>query len=549
MNVKICPPYGPLNARICVIGEAPAESELMHSPPRPFVGTDGHKLKTLLKDAGIDPDSVRYDNVMQTLPPGACRTTKDYNPALFRTIELVEGVFKLRDRLEQLRNVNVYVPLGNYATYALTGLGRVKPALRKYFIESGLFQKPETTAEIGISKLRGSVYEFNGRKVIPTLHPGALRHSPHTRHPETAVRMDWDFIRVQSKFSEIEKRPLVIYDPEEYPKIPGMLAHPKRPLAIDIETWSGNIDCVGFAWSERDAIVLPTYNVETRKKYIAYIKAACESGCEKILQNGLFDAYWLNRSWNIDINNYKWDTLGMHHALDPIQDHSLNHLASLYTFPRLNYWKDESKNASELRKYAKTRERVFEYNAKDTTVTWEICHRLKEKLGREGVDFYLRYYARLHKPLLKMMLRGWKVDTEAQLKMLGNRKAQCEAIRKRLNAYAGFELYSEKDISPKKLKTFLVDILGMSPFKAFGKETFDEKALLAMQRKEPLKAGPVIAKILEHRHLAKECEKLNHTWHPDGRVRYSYHYRTEAGRLGSSKAYDGYGMNIQNVKR
>ena len=537
---KTVKPYGPLNARLCIIGSSPSLDDINNHPPRPFTGADGHKLRQLVTTAGIDWDSIHFDTVMDTVAPyGEMKS--------FTIAALANGVRTLRERIAALTDVWVFVPLGNYATFALTGLGKVSPGLRKHCIADNLFPKSETTADIGITNLRGSVYEFNGHKVIPSIHPQAIRHSGHTRHPETACVADWGFISDELKFPHIQKRKLKIWPVEEFTELRFSY---KPEFAIDIETWSGNIDCVGAAWNETEAVVIPTYTRKLRKKWLPLVKALCESDNEKIMQTGGYDTYWLKRSWGIDVLNYKWDTAGMSHALDPIQNHSLDHLASIHTFPRLNYWKDESKSASNLRNSAEIRERAFKYSAKDTTATGEIKKRLETRLIAEGLlGFYLIHYARLHKPLLKMMLRGWPVDTDAQKKLATGKRLQCVKIREQLSAYAGFDLYATKDFSPKKLKTFLIDTLGMKPNKKWGKEPLDKKALLAMQLREPLLSGPAIGLLLEHRHLQKEIEKLANLWHFDNRMRYSLHYRTEAGRLGSGKAHDGFGMSIQTVNR
>ena len=57
---------GPLSATICFVGEAPDVEE--EKAGHPFVGAAGVELKDQwIHAAGIDPDSVRYEHVIESL--------------------------------------------------------------------------------------------------------------------------------------------------------------------------------------------------------------------------------------------------------------------------------------------------------------------------------------------------------------------------------------------------------------------------------------------------------------------------------------------------
>jgi len=62
-------PYaeGPLDCKICFIGEAPGEFEQRYQ--RPFIGPAGELLDTLLSRAGIVRAECRIENVLQFRPP------------------------------------------------------------------------------------------------------------------------------------------------------------------------------------------------------------------------------------------------------------------------------------------------------------------------------------------------------------------------------------------------------------------------------------------------------------------------------------------------
>ena len=60
--------YGPLPARVLIIAQNPGREE--EAQGRPLVGWSGRVLRErLLVLAGIDPESVRYENIVRCRPP------------------------------------------------------------------------------------------------------------------------------------------------------------------------------------------------------------------------------------------------------------------------------------------------------------------------------------------------------------------------------------------------------------------------------------------------------------------------------------------------
>ncbi|GAG00405.1 unnamed protein product, partial [marine sediment metagenome] len=161
---------GPESARIVLIGEAPGKTEdVLH---RPFVGASGNMLQDWWRDLGLSRGEVRIDNLLQFRPVGG----KIENASIE---ELVSGVHDLRQRIARLHCPHVVVPTGNYATFALTGKGKVKTALRKALGEEVTASEAEKKA--GILRLRGSVYPYTTLtghqcKLIPTIHPSWFFH-------------------------------------------------------------------------------------------------------------------------------------------------------------------------------------------------------------------------------------------------------------------------------------------------------------------------------------------------------------------------------------
>lgn len=128
---------GSPDARVMVVGEGPGQQEDEQGVP--FVGRSGQLLVRLLGEIGFDRDDVYIANVVKCRPPRNRDPQPDEidacKPYLARQIELVDPA--------------VVVTVGNFSSKLLLG----------------------TTT--GITKLRGTAYEWWGRHLVPTFHPAA----------------------------------------------------------------------------------------------------------------------------------------------------------------------------------------------------------------------------------------------------------------------------------------------------------------------------------------------------------------------------------------
>ena len=351
---------GNCNGKILVIQDAPSESDLEQGVP--FTGPLGWKLKKWIEDNGISIDDIMFCNL-------------DYYIHV------------------DLASIQVIVPLGEKSTeYLLPGYPK-------------------------LNKIRGSIYYKDRIKIIPSLHPKDVIFNTQW---EYRCRADWKKIKGELE-NGIYEPPIrnhnITPDLTDIKDFYDSLGHTSA-LSMDIETWGGTIKCIGFAANERESLVIPTEESYWKKRtgdeldiHNAWdlIQLICTHPCAKIMQNGLFDAWWL-LEYGIGVENYIYDTLAMHHALWPRDNHSLDYLASLYT--RQPYWKDEAKDADEIVRVAKQgMERLYVYNGLDVTVTWEIWQKLQTELMEVGlIEFYKTHYAELFYPLLSLMRRGISVD-------------------------------------------------------------------------------------------------------------------------------------------
>jgi uracil-DNA glycosylase family 4 len=129
---------GDPDADVLFIGEAPGQNE--DKQGEPFVGAAGQLLTRMLGEIGLAREQVYIANILKCRPPGNRDPQEDEietcTPWLIEQISLIQP--------------QVIVTLGNFAT--------------KFVLQT----------QTGITRMRGSVYPWHGRKVIPTFHPAAV---------------------------------------------------------------------------------------------------------------------------------------------------------------------------------------------------------------------------------------------------------------------------------------------------------------------------------------------------------------------------------------
>ena len=130
--------HGPTTAKIMIIGEAPGKDEDLQG--KPFVGRSGQLLSKALTSAGLDKENLFITNVVKCRPPNN-RIPTPQEIESYTSLLLLEEIKIIQPR--------VLLLLGAVATTAI---------LKK----------------TGITKLRGTMHQFLGAIVIPTLHPAYI---------------------------------------------------------------------------------------------------------------------------------------------------------------------------------------------------------------------------------------------------------------------------------------------------------------------------------------------------------------------------------------
>jgi uracil-DNA glycosylase len=165
------------DADLLFIGEAPGFHE--DKQGEPFVGAAGQLLTRMLEEIGMTRAEVYINNVLLCRPPGNRDPLPDEieacTPWLIERISLIQPT--------------VVVTLGNFAT--------------KFVLDT-------TT---GITRMRGQIFPWHGRQVIPTFHPAAILHGGGERSPQFRLLRE-DFELVRRTLAEAERPPEVTVVPD-----------------------------------------------------------------------------------------------------------------------------------------------------------------------------------------------------------------------------------------------------------------------------------------------------------------------------------------------
>ena len=149
---------GDPGAELMFVGEAPGHDEDLQGEP--FVGRSGQLLDRLVRDElGLGRDRFYIANTLKCRPPN----NRDPLPEEIATCR------PFLDRQVELVDPKVVVTLGNFSTKLLLD-----------------------TKE-GITRLRGRVFPFGGRVLVPTFHPAAALRGGG----EVVAKMRADLIRAK----------------------------------------------------------------------------------------------------------------------------------------------------------------------------------------------------------------------------------------------------------------------------------------------------------------------------------------------------------------
>lgn len=527
----LVPPSGPLDCSIAFVGEAPGADEVRYG--KPFVGKAGKIFSGILSTIGVIREQCYITNVVKERPPG-----NDISKFLRKVGKRVETTpeFDLYQRtlygeLEEVK-ANVIVTLGWTATFALTGRHE-------------------------ITKLRGSILEWNGRKVIPTIHPSAIQYSYGANKGglyiyKYFIELDIRKAIRQSGFPEIKlpQRTLRIKPTYEEARNYIESCHDEVAVGFDIEVIRGEVSCLSIARSAHDAMCIPFVSAgqpyfseyEEGEVWAAVGNLLENPRVAKIGQNLMFDAGMMLSRLGIKIRNVD-DTMIAQGILAPDFPKGLDFITSIYTDEP--YYKDEGKKWMNLG--GATEEDFWRYNNKDSAVCLEAFPKIMDEVRGIGNGQTYREQRDLIHSLLYMQERGMKVDVEGIKEESDRIEVEIAELEAEFQKLCGEEVNTR---SPKQLATYFYIKRGYPMYKKAGKPTVDEKALKRLAKKttqrEASKEASLLLKI-------RKLQKLKGTYLDmelsDGRMKSAYNPvgAADSGRLSSSRDIFGRGGNLQTL--
>ena len=507
------PAVGPKQCKIAFVGEAPGAEE--ESMLQPFVGAAGRILNENLHRVGLSRSVCYITNISKFSVP-----KNDFKAAFWTGTKPNSHLLKAKaDLLAELSELdtNLIVPLGANPLWALTG-------------------------HSSIGNWRGSILSTklpNGRvvKVLGTYHPAAIIRN-YTFNP--IQRFDLRKAMRQSEFPEVilPQRNLMIAPSID--EIARFFDQNRGAYAFDIENSPTWINCISFAFNKHEAMSIPTTKAywgswAALRVVWSMIHKVFQRPVLKIGQNMTHDIKWIMRAWNMLPELPWYDTMIAQHSCYSELPKGLDFLASVYTDE--TYYKDAltkwTKEIPDLNVY-------WDYNARDSAVTYEVYEALEKEIDSLGVRHTYNYMMKLLEPILFMQMSGLNMDKVKLDEYIKSYSASlAEREKKFMTKFPGVSPHS-----PQQVMKLAYQTLKLTPITKKGKQTSDKEALEKLSIK-----SPEIAEVIDIRHE----RKLISTYMTDlidpisGRFMFNINPTgAETYRLSSSESTFGYGTNAQN---
>jgi len=559
LGSNIVGPDGPLEAKILFVAESPGAEEDVAL--KPFVGAAGGLLNRAFRTTGINRPEVLITNVFKQRPPnndvGYYFQDRSHRKLTWEGQEHVDQLSKWLLELKKQENggPNVLVALGATAMYVLTG-------------------------ETRITKFRGSVLPcilVEGYKVYCMFHPSyvmRLMNEPEERlfgdkkaQQQNALPLflkDLERVQIQGETRTYERPERIfninldlqgilneLYELRNYPD------DAIDTVAVDIETLRSPkgplVWCIGFSPEPDYAFVVPflrngkfVWSVDEEAKILRAISGVfLDENIKKVFHNNLFDLSVLGRYYGLRCKSGSVeDTMFCFHATYPYLRKALDVLTSIYTWEP--YYKDDGK-VWEGRRISDEAE--FIYNARDCCVTREIWPQVLRDAKEKGTFLGYRRSMDIMPSLLRMQIRGVKIDKEKKEKLGKEFRNLADRAEKEI------ELETEQKInisSSTQVNRLLYGYMNL-PIQYHlktRKPTTDKDAVNRLLKKYPKPESQehrVLSKLSNYRKFSKLAETYTEMEvESDGRVRTSYTF-ISTFRLSSSESLFGGGGNLQNI--
>lgn len=526
-----CGSDGSFGASIAVVGEAPGERERILKLP--LTGASGKVFWDHVRPIGINRRGVYITNVVKRqLRQGDDTKSEVTSGEYGQYAEIV------RWELQQLPNLRHIIVLGNYALEAVTGY-------------------------TGILHHRGSVYDIQLQsvsqginrsvRVICLMNPAAIM-----REKKWEVLYKFDVGRLddvlKGKYKPHTISPIINPSPREAIEYIDKLHDEQLPVSLDIETISNETACIGFANNPHSGMCINFRDQQTNRFTLQeeadvrfHIQRFVRSpNTRLVMQNGMFDSYWLWCKDRIRLGPAYFDTMLAHHTLYPTLPHNLGFITSQYTTHP--FYKDEG----DFWREGGNINQFWEYNVKDCCITWAAHEKMLRELQTQGLsDFFFSHVMRLQPHLIRMTAMGVLADAKLKDQIAEEVKRDVDALlaefKARVTAATGDPDYKPNPGSPKQMRE-----LYFGRLRLVGRGTsVDVKNRVRM--KDHVKTSEEAKAVLvAHDKYAKEKKFAQYAVikvDEDGRIRTEYKQtgvQSAPGRLSSAQVMWGSGTNLQN---
>lgn len=495
------PGYGPEDADIIFVGEAPGQQEVLDGIP--FVGQSGKLLHAML-------DEIKFEGTLYKTNIVACRPPGNRTPTQH---EVACCVPRLRNELNQQKSKKI-VSLGKTA--------------------HDFFNVP---FQPGI--LKG----WNDFTVMPTWHPAYVLRDPSQadvfkKTMERAAYGPWDL--------EFIPKPALVW-PKTPEELESVLEYCKDDAWVAFDIESANVQwydtkerpadvilMLQIAWTEEWAVIVGDDLLYDYRDEVTPILQKFFNRVRTCAHNGKFDTVFQEHHLDLHIR-LDFDTLLAHYIINENIAHGLKGLASLY-LGMIDYEKDT------IQPYLKTRNDDYSkvpsytlavYGAWDVVVTLRLRDIFEKELRQNGqYDLPFLY------PIMSACrqfhyaeLRGMAVDVE-QLDWMNEQFGNevDELIR---NMREVTEEPNLNPRSPQQLAALFYDKWNfpLAKVRKAGPRSTNKEVLQKLEGKHP-----VIEMLTEFRRIDKMwgtyVKNINKYLSPEGRVHADFRIPgTEVGRI------------------
>lgn len=452
---KYVGPYGPMGARIMILGECPTLDD--EHAGKPF--SKSRELDNCLREAGITKGNCWLSTVSKYhVPPNFDSKKKIPFPVRAKNagVNMEEQLDHLRNEINSLQP-DAILGIGKTALWALTG-------------------------QTDITSYRGSIMLGMGRKFIPTYNPEHLNFNAKDVEfigywNKQVIQADLRRFVVESKTKELNLPSRHIHICQNSWELSEFRRQYKGRyrLAVDIEAGGHYLPiCIGLAYNKHHAMVVPLWNVDD----ISTIPDADMINIYIMLAEMLAESDIIGQNFNYDrdkilrigftIQRLISDTMLKAFALHPELPVGLAFNTSIYT--REPFYKNEGMYHGKLID-------LFKGCGRDACVTYELDEVMEPDLITIGQKkFFDNFLMKLPDFYWEIEKQGFRINKDTQLELMRKYIAWSEKIKYELYKITGTNINVN---SPKQIPSLLFDNWGLPRRKGTGEEELT--ALLNLQ--------------------------------------------------------------------